>query len=112
MYSLGMRKTHALVQVAKALMDAPDAKHWGYDTSKKAGVRSGVMYPILSRLMDAGWLSDGWEDTAAVSGRPPRRYYEITESGRVALRALLAEASKDARFATLGKVDAKWTESE
>lgn len=106
-----MRKTHAFIQVAASLMSEPTGRHWGYDTCKKAGVRSGAMYPILSRMLAEGWLIDGWEDPAAVGGRPPRRYYELTGIGRVRLRALLDEASRDARFASLDlKTDDKLTE--
>jgi PadR family transcriptional regulator PadR len=98
-----MRKTHALVQVAVVLLEDPRGKHWGYDTGKKAGVRSGVLYPILGRLLDEGWVTDGWEDhqVAAAEGRPPRRYYRLTSLGIARLGALLAEAATDRRFAGL-----------
>lgn len=60
------------------------------------------MYPILQRMLDEGWLSDGWEDQAQVRGlkRPPRRYYQLTNEGKVALAAMVEEARQDARFAT------------
>lgn len=96
-----MRKTIALVQVAAALMNDPDNKHWGYNTSKRTGVRPGVMYPILDRMLTAGWLADGWEESAAGKSRPPRRYYTVTELGRVQLRALLNDARRDTRFAAV-----------
>jgi PadR family transcriptional regulator PadR len=97
-----MRRTHALIQVAIALMDDPTGRHWGYDLSRHAGVRSGVLYPILHRMLDEGWLEDGWEDPAQLHGkRPPRRYYELTDEGRLALGALLHEARSDARFRSL-----------
>jgi PadR family transcriptional regulator, regulatory protein PadR len=87
--------------VALALMADPTGQHWGYELSKRSGVRSGVMYPILQRMLDEGWLEDGWEDQPSVgkAKRPPRRYYELTEEGKVALRAVIAEARRDARFA-------------
>lgn len=93
-----MRTTHALVQVALALMSAPADRHWGYELGKSAGVRSGALYPILRRMLSDGWLSDGWEDPATIQGRPPRRYYEITDDGRRELGALLARAEIDPRF--------------
>lgn len=97
-----MRKTYASVQVAVALMAAPDGRHWGYDLTKRANVRSGVLYPVLTRMLEAGWLQDGWEDPATLAGkRPPRRYYEVTEQGRKALTELLDEARADPRFTTL-----------
>ena len=97
-----MRKTHAVVQVAMALLDDPTARHWGYELSKRSGVRSGVLYPMLTRMLDEGWIQDGWEDPTAIrEKRPPRRYYELTDSGRLALGGLLQEARRDARFSSL-----------
>jgi PadR family transcriptional regulator, regulatory protein PadR len=95
-----MRKTHALVQVAAALMSEASGRHWGYELSRLSGVRSGVMYPILQRMLDQNWLADGWEDQvrARKAKRPPRRYYELTDAGRVALGGLLADARRDPRF--------------
>ncbi len=98
-----MRRTYALVQVAIALMADPSGRHWGYELSKQSGVRSGVMYPLLQRMLDEGWLADGWEDQAQTgrAKRPPRRYYELTGAGKAALGAVIAEARHDARFAPL-----------
>jgi PadR family transcriptional regulator, regulatory protein PadR len=96
-----VRKTHATVQVAMTLLDEPLGRHWGYDLSKKSGVRSGTLYPMLTQMLDQGWLADGWEDPRSIEGRPPRRYYEITDLGRVRLSALLADARTDRRFAAL-----------
>jgi PadR family transcriptional regulator len=102
-----MRKTYALVQVAIVLMTDPTARRWGYELGKRAGVRSGVLYPMLTRMLDEGWLTDGWEDPAGITRkRPPRRYYELTELGKRSLGALLADAGTDARFANL---QARWT---
>ncbi len=97
-----MRRTHALVQVVLALMEDPDGRHWGYELSKRSGVRSGVLYPILLRMLDEGWLVDGWEDPAeAGRKRPPRRYYELTGEGQAELTAVLKQARNDARFRAL-----------
>ncbi len=97
-----MRKTHALVQVAMALLDDPTGQHWGYELSKRTGVRSGVLYPMLTRMLDEGWVDDGWEDPTTIGEkRPPRRYYVLTDKGRLALGAVLREARCDARFTGL-----------
>ena len=95
-----MRITYALVQVAAALMSDSSGRHWGYELSRLSGVRSGVMYPILQRMLDDGWLVDGWEAQADAgrAKRPPRRYYELTDAGKAALGAMLVQASHDARF--------------
>lgn len=98
-----MRRTYALVQVALALMADASGRHWGYELSKQSGVRSGVMYPILGRMLDEGWLEDGWEEQPPVgrAKRPPRRYYELTDEGKIALGALINEARRDNRFGRL-----------
>lgn len=96
-----MRTTYTLVQVALVLMADPAAKHWGYELGKQASVRSGVLYPMLTRMLAEGWLSDGWEDTTTIHGRPPRRYYQLTDQGRLALGAIVDKARSDARFTNL-----------
>ena len=61
------------------------------------------MYPVLQRMLEEGWLADGWEDHAQTgrAKRPPRRYYELTDAGKAALGAVIAEARRDTRFAPL-----------
>lgn len=93
-----MRKTHALVEVVLALLEDSDGKHWGYDLSKRSGVRSGVLYPILHRMLDDGLLEDGWEEQGK---KPPRRYYVLTPEGIAKLGGVLEEARHDARFRRL-----------
>jgi PadR family transcriptional regulator PadR len=93
-----MRTTHALVQLALALMSAPNERHWGYELSKTSGVRSGAMYPRLRQMLDEGWLTDGWETSEEAGGRPARRYYRLTEDGQRELGALLRRAESDSRF--------------
>lgn len=93
-----MRKTQALEQVALVLMQHPTAKHWGYELTRQSGIRSGVLYPMLTRLVREGWLTDGWEDPATIQGRPPRRYYELTDKGRQKLGALQPKHQPEARF--------------
>lgn len=94
-----MRLTHSLVQVALALSEDVWGRHWGYDLSRRARVTSGVLYPILDRMLTARWLEDGWEDPAEISGRRPRRrYYTLTAAGRLAVGGVVADAATDPRF--------------
>jgi PadR family transcriptional regulator PadR len=86
--------------LALVLMADPYDRHWGYELAKKAGLRSGVVYPALSRMLEDGWLRDGWEESwDGDRKRPPRRYYEITDRGRRELGSLMATARTDQRFA-------------
>jgi PadR family transcriptional regulator PadR len=88
-----MKRTRQLIEVARALMADPSSRHWGYDLSRQTGLRSGVLYPILHRMLDENWLVDGWEHfDGGRRKRPPRRYYELTDHGRAELGALLAAA--------------------
>jgi PadR family transcriptional regulator PadR len=105
-----MRRTYSLIQVAMALMADADGRHWGYELCKQSGVRSGVMYPTLQRMLEDGWLSDGWEEQAKAGKgrRPPRRYYELTSEGKSALGALVAEARCDARFCAITAGQLGW----
>lgn len=41
-------------------------------------VVEGTLYPLLTRLKNAGFLSYRWEES---SGGPPRKYYQMTEKG-------------------------------
>ena len=45
------------MEVALAIMSDPSGKHWGYALMQESGVRSGVLYPILARMLTDGWLS-------------------------------------------------------
>ena len=42
-------------------------------------VVEGTLYPLLTRLKNAGLLAYQWEESTQ---GPPRKYYELTDSGR------------------------------
>lgn len=48
-------------------------------------VVEGTLYPLLTRLKNAGFLTYRWEEST--SG-PPRKYYAITPEGEVFLKEL------------------------
>ena len=48
-------------------------------------VVEGTLYPLLTRMKNAGLLAYNWVEST--SG-PPRKYYELTEKGNTALEAL------------------------
>lgn len=80
-------------------MADPDGRHWGYDLSRVAGVSSGVLYPMLTRFLEQGLVTDGWEDPEERSGRPPRRYYQLTDAGRRELGAIATAAPAEVHAA-------------
>ena len=69
---------------------------YGYDLMRATGLKSGSIYPALRLLTDAGMVPRrrGGIDPAA-EGRPARRSYTLTGSGRLAaaLPRELSEAS-------------------
>jgi PadR family transcriptional regulator PadR len=77
------KRTKAPIRVADVMLAHPKARHYGYDLSRAADVRSGSLYPILGRLIEDGWVTDEWEAPAKKhDGSPPRRYYRLTSLGR------------------------------
>lgn len=48
-------------------------------------VVEGTIYPLLTRLKNEGLLSYRWEES---TGGPPRKYYELTDTGKLFLTEL------------------------
>lgn len=95
-----MRITRTTSLVLDAL--ARGAVH-GFDIIDRTGLPSGTVYPILRRLERDGFAAAHWEDaaTAHAEQRPPRRYYDLTRTGR----ALVVEAR--ARHLSAGAATAR-----
>jgi len=54
-------------------------------TSAKMMVVEGTLYPLLTRLKNSGWLDYKWVES---SSGPPRKYYVLTEEGKIFLDAM------------------------
>ena len=59
----------------------------------------GTVYPLLNRLRDAGLVTSQWQ---VIEGERARRYYSITQAGRLSLAAFRGEWARFA--ATVGQV--------
>src|SRR6478735_8861474 len=55
-------------------------------TAAKMIVVEGTLYPLLTRLKNAGLLDYAWVESSA---GPPRKYYKLTESGQSFLELTL-----------------------
>lgn len=66
--------------VLAALAEAGTGGSYGYDLSRRAGVKSGTLYPLLIRLESQGYLEAEW--LVPEPGRPPRHLYRLTAAGR------------------------------
>ena len=78
--------------VLAALLDGAGAWHYGYDLSRRLGLRSGTLYPILVRLAERGCLETRGVE-AERPGRPPRHTYRLTAAGRALATSRLAAAA-------------------
>lgn len=65
--------------------DAYTSEILGHLKDAKLLVVEGTIYPLLTRLKNAGLLNYRWEEST--SG-PPRKYYGLTETGKLFLKEL------------------------
>ena len=72
---------------AVILQSVATAYRHGFDVIDITGIPGGTVYPALRRMEEAGHLTSKWEKPALAQAesRPPRKYYELTRSGRAAL---------------------------
>ncbi len=75
--------------VLEALLAQPLDWRYGYELSKRVGLSSGTLYPVLIRLHQRGLLEAKWVQ-AEQPGRPARHAYRLTPNGVAFTRALTA----------------------
>ena len=70
-----------------------EGARYGFDIMDATGLPSGTVYPALRRLETRGCLKSSWENarSALEAGRPRRRVYQITRSGKALLPAARAK---------------------
>lgn len=89
-----MIRSRTLSPVARTLLAtlAEAGKDWshGYDLARRAGIKSGTLYPLLIRLEAQGHLEAEWQ-APAEPGRPPRHAYRLTKDGLKLAREFAAE---------------------
>jgi PadR family transcriptional regulator PadR len=97
-----IRVTAAVAKVLAAFLEDPAVDRYGLDLMRATNQTSGTLYPILTRLIEAGWAAAQWETDhdPALEGRPARRYYRLTAQGvtgaRDAVAALYQQLSRAA----------------
>jgi len=91
-----MGRSYLSYTMALILQALDHGYRYGFDIMTITGLASGTVYPALRRLEDAGFVGSKWErpSLAQAEQRPPRKYYEVTKSGRTAL----TEARERFRF--------------
>jgi DNA-binding PadR family transcriptional regulator len=85
-----IRLSGPALKVLKLLIEKPLEGQSGADITRKLGISSGTLYPLLARLENAAWVVSEWETLdPAEAGRPRRRFYKLTAHGqRCASKAL------------------------
>ena len=93
------------IRVLLLLLEEPTAWHYGYEISRRTGLKSGTLYPILIRLADQGWLETRWAAPER-EGRPARHTYRLTAEGSRAAAATVASVQKERPVLRLGVEEA------
>ena len=78
---------------AAAFLEDPAARRYGYDLMKAVGLKSGTLYPVLSRLEHEKLVTSGWE-APRHQGERPRKYYWLTGEGIRVARLELAAGNR------------------
>jgi hypothetical protein len=92
-----IRLTKPTIAVLEALLSATsDNPAWGLSICRNADLGPGTVYPILERLTERGWVTSS-QETGFHPGRPARRFYELTGTGRQQASGAL-ERRKARRF--------------
>jgi DNA-binding PadR family transcriptional regulator len=106
-----VRVTTTVAKVLRVFLEDASQPRYGFELMRLAGLPSGTLYPALARLESVGWLSSYREDVDPVAeGRPPRRFYRISEKGAREARCELTALSEQLRPPTplLSRVHPRW----
>lgn len=92
---LEVRITLQTLQVLRVLLIDPLDEHYGLEISRESGLPTGSIYPILTRLEAARWVTSAWENIdESKQGRRRRRYYRLTAEGAKNARDEVAKAQQ------------------
>ncbi|MGH3647606.1 MAG: PadR family transcriptional regulator [Micromonosporaceae bacterium] len=90
-----VRITLPVARVLAAFLSDPTEDRYGLELMAEADLASGTLYPILTRLQKAGWITSHWEEIDPVAeGRPARRYYRLTAEGVTRAESVVASLPK------------------
>ena len=64
---------------------------YGFSVMEQTGLPSGTVYPALRRLERDGLIRSQWEKQTLAEEelRPPRKYYKLTRTGKLAVTVAL-----------------------
>ncbi|WP_228539359.1 PadR family transcriptional regulator [Nocardia sp. XZ_19_385] len=80
------------LQVLQTMLVRPNEEHYGLAISERTRLPTGSIYPIMTRLETAGWVTSAWEDIdESAEGRRKRRYYQLTQEGASAAHSEISK---------------------
>jgi PadR family transcriptional regulator len=85
-----MAKGPVLTHITGLILQAIDAGFvYGFTIMQMTGLPSGTIYPAMRRMEEDQLIRSRWERQAIADKeqRPPRKYYQLTATGRGALEA-------------------------
>jgi|SRR5215472_10616837 len=83
-----MRREARLTHITALILQALDAGVvYGFSIMEMTGLPSGTVYPAMRRMEDDQLIRSRWEPQAIADReqRPPRKYYQLTNTGKSAL---------------------------
>ena len=90
-----VRTSPQALLLIESLLKNPADWRYGYDLSRETGLKSGTVYPILTRLADRSLLETRWEwEEAGHPGRPPQHMYRLTSRGQKWALAAMARTRR------------------
>src|SRR5580658_6759591 len=85
-----MLRGPVLTHITGLILQAIDAGFvYGFTIMQMTGLPSGTIYPAMRRMEEDQLIRSRWERQAIADQeqRPPRKYYQLTATGRSALEA-------------------------
>jgi PadR family transcriptional regulator, regulatory protein PadR len=83
-----MAKDSRLTHITALILQAIDSGFvYGFSIMEMTGLPSGTIYPAMRRMEEDQLIRSRWERQAIADReqRPPRKYYQLTISGKAAL---------------------------
>jgi PadR family transcriptional regulator, regulatory protein PadR len=85
-----MAREPRLTHITALILQAIDAGFvYGFSIMEMTGLPSGTVYPAMRRMEEDQLIGSRWERQAIAEReqRPPRKYYQLTTTGKTALGA-------------------------
>lgn len=85
-----MAREPRLTHITALILKAIEAGFiYGFSIMEMTGLPSGTVYPAMRRMEEDQLIRSRWERQAIADReqRPPRKYYQLTSSGKTALEA-------------------------